>query len=483
MAYLMGIDLGTSGVRAGIYNDSGVCLGIAAAQYPIDTPAPDRAEQDPAEWWRRTCDCIRGALERSGIGGGDIGGISLSGQMHGTVLLDRYGEPSSPAIIWADSRSGDECAELAEILGEKRLTKIIMNRMFPGTQAATIQWLRKHDRATWNSTRRILAPKDYIRYRMCGLFNTEPSDASATLLFDVGVGEWSEDVLKALALPIEYFPYVVNSDQYIAETEDIEDVTGLPDGIPVIMGGGDQPCAALGNGVLDEGMLLATIGTGGQLFAPTASPKISPDLSLNTFCHLQSSRWYVMGATLAAGLSLKWFRDTFHPEADFHTLAAEAAKVPPGTRGLTFVPHLAGTRSPKLDPEAKGSFAGIDLGHGRGHFVRAIMEGVAFELRSNLDVMRGMGIAPERVVFSGGGAKSPLWSQILADVFGVPVTVSTREEAACFGAALLAGIGAGVYTGFKDAAARVDKGEQTVEPERETAERYNEIYAAFQEQM
>ena len=483
MAYLMGIDLGTSSLRAGIYRDNGSCAGIASRGYGIDIPSPGFAEQRPETWWSAACGTIWEALTKAGIRGDELAGISFSGQMHGTVLLDRYHDPVCPAIIWADSRSSDICEELEEIIGHDRLRKVLMNRIFPGTQAATVSWLMRHERDTWNHVRRILAPKDYLRWRMCGLFNTEPTDASATLLFDVGLREWSKEVLEALSVPVEYLPFMVNSDQYIGETEGIEEETGIPDGVTVILGGGDQPCAALGNGVIDEGSLLVTIGTGGQLFAPTTAPKQSPGLALNTFCHLPASRWYVMGATLSAGLSLKWFRDAFHPGTDFDTLTAEAETVPAGSDGLQFLPYLNGRRSPSPDPSAAGSFTGIGLIHSRGHYVRAILEGVAYELRENLDVMKGLGISPGSVIFSGGASRSDLWSRIIADVFNLPVSVSGREEPSCFGAALTAGVGTGVYADWHEAANKVDRSSRTFEPEPGVVDIYRERYAFYVKEL
>ena len=477
--YLLGIDLGTSSVRAGIFREDGERAAIAARTYPIKTPSPGWAEQNPEDWWNKTCECIKEALNSAHLTGNDIKGISFSAQTHGVVLLDRDGNHLVPAIIWADARSSDEIPELEEIIGEKRLEKVIMNRIFPGTQAATIRWMQKHAKDVWKNTRRILLPKDYLRYRMCGLFNTEPSDASCTLLFDSRVREWSQDILDVLEIPREYMPYVVNSDQYIGETENMEDAAGIPDGVPVIMGGSDQPCAALGNGIIDEGAMLVTIGTGRQIFAPTESPITSPELCLNTFCHLPETRWYVMGATLSAGLSLRWFRDTFCPGTDFDTLASEAADVTPCAEGLLFVPYLAGKRSPDLNPSAAGEFAGIKLTHTRGHFVRAVMEGVAFDLRENLDVMTGMGLEPETMICSGGAANSPLWLQITADIFNRPLMISAQDEQACFGAALTAGIGTEVYKNYYEAVEIVKKPEKTVEPLEENKGKYEKQFEKF----
>jgi len=477
--YLLGIDLGTSSVRAGIFHDDGTQCAIAARGYPIDTPTSDRAEQNPELWWKAACEAIGEALTSAQIKGSDIAGISFSGQMHGAVLLDKEGDPVSPAIIWADSRSSAELDEITEVIGKDKIEKSLFNRLFTGTQAATLYWLQKHDRDTWRRIRRILLPKDYIRYRMCGLYNTEPSDASATLLFDVNRREWSDDILGVLGIPIEFMPFVVNSDQHIGETEGIGESAGIPDGVPVILGGADQPSASLGNGILDEGTMFIAIGTGGQMVTPLNMPKNSPDLCLNTFCHLPESRWYLMGATLSAGLCLRWFREKFCPEATFEVLSEEASKTPPGADGLVFTPFLAGKRSPEMDPDAAGTFSGIRLMHSRAHFVRAIMEGVVFELMESFEVMKQTGVSPSRIIASGGWTKSPVWMQIMADSFAMPLNISAVDEQACFGAALCAGIGAGIYDSYWKAAEIVPEHEKTVEPEAGNFEMYEEKYEKY----
>ncbi len=477
--YLLGIDLGTSSVRTGIFHEDGTCLSIAARGYPIDTPSPGRAEQNPELWWKCTCEAISEALASAQLKGRDIAGISFSGQMHGAVLLDKDGNLVAPAIIWADSRSAGELDEIVELIGKEKFEKSVLNRIFTGTQAATIYWLQKYDHATWRKIRRILLPKDYLRYRMCGLYNTEPSDASATLLFDVNLREWSEDILKALSIPIEFMPFVVNSDQHISETEGIEDVTGIPDGIPVIIGGADQPVAALGNGVLDEGTMFAAIGTGGQIVTPLNSPKTPPGLCLNTFCHLPGTRWYLMGATLAGGLCLRWFRENFCPEITFDHISEETSKINPGADGLIFTPYINGKRSPDMAPDASGTFSGIRLMHTRAHFARAIMEGVVFELRESFEVMKGMGINPSLLIASGGFTNSPVWMQIMADCFAMPLHISAVEEHACFGAALLAGIGAGVYGSFREASEIVPEHKKTLDPATGNFEIYQEKYKNY----
>lgn len=477
--YYMGIDLGTSSVRAGIFTVDGVLHGIDSREYSIDAPQPGWAEQDTNRWWTAMCDSIAGALTKAGIGRSDIGGVSFSGQMHGTVLLDRDNKPVRPAIIWADSRSETECAAITAELGATRLETILMNRIFPGTQAATVAWLKKHAQDSWRKTRRILTPKDYLRWRMCGLFNAESSDASATLLFDTSKRDWSETVLAVLGIPVEVLPYVVNSDQYVGETYGIEDETGLPDGIPVIMGGGDQACAAFGNGVIDEGSLLVTVGTGGQILAPLSNPAPAPGLSLTMFCHLPETRWFILGATLAAGLSLRWFRDTAAPGMSFDDLVKEAASIEPGARGVVFTPYLAGKRSPDFRPSARGAFTGVTATHTRGHFTRAILEGVAFDLRENLAVMKKMKIVPASAVCSGGVTKSAAWMEILSNTLGLPIEVSPVKEHACFGAALLAAIGAGEFQTIRDASVSLPERRLAIEPDPAVMTRYDELYADY----
>ena len=473
---LLGIDLGTSSVRAGIYREDGSRLAIAARTYPIETPSPEISEQDPELWWRGTCEAIRESLALAGLKGKEIAAVSFAGQMHGGVMLDSNNAPVGRAIIWADSRSAGECAEIETLLGKEILEEKIMNRIFPGTFAATAYWMRKHDPRAWSRVRRLLLPKDYLRWRMCGLFNSDASDASASLLFDQNEREWSKDVLEKLQVPIDYLPYIIGSDQVVGETEGVEDECGLPDGVPIVTGGADQGAAALGNGILDEGAMFVAVGTGGQIVTPLRNPRTSPGLCLNTFCHLPETKWYLMGATLSAGLSLRWYRDLFASGVPFSTLDAEADAVPPGSAGLTFNPYLAGRRSPVMDPAAAGGFLGIRLNHTRGHFVRAVLEGVAFDLRDCLEVMRGMGVRPRTAVISGGGARSPLWTQILAEVFNLPLAVSGVDEQACFGAALLAGIGAGVYRDYEAAAKVAPRPDRTVEPDRGNVDRYEELY-------
>lgn len=480
-SYLMGIDLGTSSVRAGIFSREGVIISISSRTYPIDAPSPEIAEQNPETWWQCTCEAIKESILKSGLKGTDIAGISFSGQMHGTVMLDRNGVPVHPAIIWADSRSAGVTDEISRIVGETRINQQLLNRIFPGNQASTLFYIRNNDKKLWNSIRHVLLPKDYIRFRMSGYFHTEPSDASAAMLFDQDKREWSEDILKDLHIPLDFMPFVIGSSAAAIETSDIEELTGLPDGIPLITGGSDQAAAALGNGILTEGQMFAAIGTGAQLVTPVSKPLASPGLCLNTFCHLPENMWYFMGATLAGGLCLRWFRDNFCPETSFETLTEEAASVIPRVDDPVFTPYLNGKRSPDMAPGATGIFHGIRLAHSRPHFIRAIMEGVVFELLESYLVMKKAGITPKTVTTSGGFTKSPVWLNIMADSFGIAVEVSGAVEQSCFGAALLAGIGAKFYGSYKEAAEKLPPPLKTIEPDSEMAELYNERFRKYRD--
>lgn len=476
---LLGIDLGTSSVRAGIYQPDGTCLGIGTRHYPILTPSPGRAEQDPESWWNLTSEAIREVLDTAHRSGADIAGISFSGQMHGTVLLDYDGIPVHPAIIWADSRSTDDLTELADLIGYQRTENILMNRFFTGTQAATVYWLMRHDLATWKQVRHILSPKDYIRFRMCGLYSTEPSDVSATLLGDVKKREWSDEILSTLEIPVEFLPYLVNSDQHIAETVGIEEKTGIPDGVPVVLGGADQPCAAMGNGILDPGAVMVTIGTGAQIFAPIEKPEPSPGMNLNMFCHLPNARWYYHGATFVGGFSLAWLRDTFYEGASFETISTDAASAPVGSHGIVFLPEMNGRRMQDPTNKSSEAFRGLRFRNTRAHCARSIMERVVYELMDLLALTQNAGAQTERIIASGGFTASPVWMQILADCFRIPIMVSPVRESACFGAALTAGIGIGTYDSFEDACENVPPVVETIDPIEQNSIIYFELYKQY----
>jgi xylulokinase len=403
--------------------------------------------------------------------------------MHGTVLLDRGRAPVRPAIIWSDQRSAHEVRQFLESFGSDRLARITANPLATGFQLATLLWLRKHEPRALHEAKAVLLPKDYLRGRITGERATDPSDACSTLLFDVPRRRWSSEIVEAAGLDEAWFPPTRESAAPAGRIgrEAAEEIA-LPAGAPVFTGGGDLPLTAVGNGVTAPGQVLSAIGSGGQLCAPSDEPSYDPALRTHTFCHAVPGRWYVMGAILSAGLSLRWLREqVLGPNApDYAALSAEAATVPPGAEGLVFLPYLTGERTPHLDPQACGVFFGLTPRHARAHLVRAVMEGVVFALSEGLDIMRGLGVRPQSVVAAGGGARSPLWRQIQADLYGCTVTTTGTEEQAAYGAALLAGVGAGWWPDLKEAcAACVRPALAPVEPIAENRARYDDLRGIY----
>jgi len=482
MAFLVGIDLGTQSVRCAVVGEDGAVRAVARREYQILTPRVGWAEQDPLAWWRRTCEATRQALGEARLGRGDIAGVGLSGQMHGTVCLDREGNPVRPAIIWADGRSGREVEELLSEIGRERLAALTANRIAAGFMAATARWLLRHEKDTLWRTSVLVLPKDYIRLRLTRRIATDPSDAASTLLFDVANWRWSEEMARLVGLDPGLLPRVVASHEPCGTiTRHAARDTGIPAGTPVVAGGGDQPVSALGNGLVAPGALLVTIGTGGQLFSVLDEPAYDPQLRTHTFCHVVPRRWFAMGAMLCAGLCLRWLRDKVFDGLDYQALASAAADVEPGAEGLLFLPYLLGERTPHMDADARGVFFGLALRHDRRHLVRAVMEGVAFALRDGLEVLRSLGVGARVLLAAGGGSRSHLWRQILADILGAPlVPVATDEPAAC-GAAVLAGVGAGVFESFEDGASRVARKGEIVEPTSTNVKRYDQLYALYRD--
>jgi len=474
---VLGIDLGTSSVRALLIDEEGVVVASAMRTYPIHAAHPGWAEQDPDEWWEATClaigECRKAAPDAL------IRSVSFSGQMHGTVLLDSGGDPVRPAIIWCDQRSAAEVEAFLSTFGKDRLAEITANPLAAGFQLATLLWLRNHEADSLRDIGAVLLPKDYLRARFTGRYATESSDACSTLLFDTAHRRWSPEVIGAAHLSQAWFPPVKSATDHVGEVaSDAARATGIPVGTPVFAGGGDLPLTAIGNGVIKPGQVLSTIGSGGQLCAPTGEPNYDPKLRTHTFCHALPDRWYLMGAILSAGLSLRWLREqVLGPDApDYAALSANAANVPPGAEGLVFLPYLIGERTPHLDPYACGVFFGLTPRHTAAHLVRAIMEGVVFALSEGLDIMRALGINPRSVVAAGGGARSALWRQIQADVYRCTVTTTRTEEQAAYGAALLAGVGVGWWPSVRAAcAACVLPASEPLEPVEENRKRYEEL--------
>jgi xylulokinase len=454
---------------------------MGSEAYPVDTPHPGWAEQHPDAWIDGAAAATRAALKEAGINPGEICGIGLSGQMHGTVCLNAAGDPVRPAIIWADQRSSREVTRVRETLGKAKLAKWTGNPLATGFMLASWLWLERHEAETIQETISLLLPKDYVRYRLTGIKGSEPSDASSTLLFNPRKQVWSESLARALDLDVGKLP-PISPSTFIAGglMPPLAERFDLKAGTPVILGGSDQAMQAFGNGVIEPGTLSATIGTGGQLFAPTADPVVDPDLRMHSFCHVVPNRWHVETATLSAGLSLRWLKDQIMHLDAYGTMADAAVSIPAGAEGLIFQPYLAGERTPHMDPEIRGSFAGLTRRHSRPHMIRAVMEGVIFAMRQGMDLMLDLGVPIERVLASGGGVRHPLWLQLQADIFNRPIHRTTTPEAAAKGAAMLAGVGLGIYPDAQTAVARaVQSHTEIVEPNQKHVAIYKERYPIY----
>ncbi|HEY1370389.1 MAG TPA: xylulokinase [Gaiellaceae bacterium] len=461
---LVGLDVGTTGVKALALSATGEVMGRVEREYDLSTPQPGWAEQDPEDWWRAS----EAALRDLGVG---PTGIGLSGQMHGLVVLDDADRVLRPAILWNDQRTGEECAEIEARLGLDRLISLTGNRALTGFTAPKLLWLRKHEPDVFGRIAHVLLPKDYVRLRLTGERAIDAADASGTLLLDVANRTWSHEVLGALELPVEWLPRVLESPEVSGRTSD---------GIPVAAGAGDQAAGALGVGVDRPGPLSIQIGTSGVVFA--ALPAFAPDpgARVHAFCHAVPGRWHAMGVMLSAAGSLRWLRDAVVGES-YDELVREAAAWRPGAEGLLFQPYLAGERTPHADPAARGAFVGLSLRHDRGALVRAVLEGVAYGLRDSLELLRDLGVEAEVGRVSGGGARSDLWLRIVASVLGVPLERMTVEEGAAFGAALLGGVAAGVFGDVGEAVAATVRVRDRIEPDPAWTDAYADGYARFRE--
>ena len=481
MRYLMGIDLGTTVLKTAIVDEEGKLLACSSREYAIKTPRPGWAEQEPEMWLEVALSTTREALAKSGIPARNLSGIGFSGQMHGTVCLDEKGGILRPAIIWADQRSKEQVAQVYKRIGKEKLGSWTANPLATGFMLATLLWLRENEPETYRRTAKVLLPKDYLRYRFTGQPGTEVTDGSSTLLMDTAKRKWSREMLAAFEIEEAILPQARESAEVAGELRrEVAEAAGLPEGIPVIYGGGDQPMQALGNGVIRPGILSSTIGTAGQLFITLERPIYDPELRMHTFCHAIPDRWFMMAAILSAGLGLKWLRENVLNGESYGELADSASKIPPGAEGLLFLPYLLGERSPHMDPMARAAFVGLTLRHRRAHLVRAVMEGVVLALREGLELMMGLGVEVERIVASGGGTRHPLWLKLQADIFNREIYQTKTEEAAAVGAALLAGVGVGIYRNIEEACERtVHWQEEVIRPDPENVARYNEIFVRY----
>jgi len=490
MSYLIGIDVGTTGAKTLLIDELGNVLESVPVEYPMYTPRPQWAEQDPEDWWQATIRSIRQALRRSRINPREIAGIGLTGQMHGMVMLDAQGKVLRPCIMWNDQRTGEQCEWIMNVIGRDRFLELTLNPALPGFTAPKIIWTRENEPEVYAQAAKVLLPKDYIRYRLTGVYATEVSDASGTVLLGVGERTWSQQVLGALGIPASWMPECFESPEVTGRiTPEVADLTGLPAGLPVVGGAGDQAASAVGTGIVEPGLVSVTIGTSGVVFAYTESPIRDPEGRLHTFCHAVPGKWHVMGVTLSAGGSLRWVRDTLgisekHIAAlsgvdPYEILTAEARNAPPGCEGLIFLPYLTGERTPYPDPNARGSFFGLTLRHDKRHLVRAVMEGVAYSLRDSIELFRDLAVPIQQVRATGGGSRSLVWRQIFADVFGTELVTVNVTESTAYGAALLAGVGTGVYGSVPEACSATVHIVDRIEPASKSQAAYNEYYPVY----
>lgn len=482
----LGIDVGTGGTRAVIIDERGHVVASAMCEHvPFASPQPAWAEQDPRDWWRACAEAVRTALSLRRIPAAEIASVGLTGQMHGAVLLDKSNEIIRPALIWCDQRAGEQCRDLNEKIGVARLIELTSNPAITGFTLPKLRWVIEREPELWAQVRCVLLPKDYARFRLTGERATDVADASGTLLFNVAKRRWSNEMLNAAGIDERLLPRVFESPEVAGRVSaEGAAATGLREGTPVVAGAGDQAAGAVGMGIVKPGMVSATIGTSGVVFAATAKPLLDPLGRLHTFCHAIPNRWHVMGVTQAAGLSLRWFRDRFGARGDddrdpYERLTEEAASAPAGSGGALWAPYLMGERTPHLDPHARAALVGLTAMHTRAHIIRAILEGVAFSLRDTLSIFKDISVPVEKIRLGGGGARSALWRQIQSDVYGQPVELLEAEEGAAYGAALLAGVGSELWSSVDEACEATVRVRAEIHPNKSDVAVMDHQYAKF----
>jgi xylulokinase len=475
MSAIVGLDVGTGGVRAVAVNDAGEIVAEASSEYPLHTPRPGWTEQDPEDWWNGSKEVLGKVATEAG---GKVDGIGLTGQMHGSVFLDDSDRVIRPSLLWNDQRTHAQCDRISHAVGEERLISIAGNPALTGFQAPKIMWLRDEEPENFGRVSRVLLPKDYVRLRLTGEYATDASDAAGTLLLDVRARDWSGEILDALEIPRDWMPRVYEGPENTGVLrETVAEEFGLSPGTPVAAGGGDNAAAAVGTGIVRPGLVNSSVGTSGVLFAHSDEFNPDPSGRLHAFCHAVPGAYHLMGVTLSAGGSLSWWRETLG--GDYAELVEEASEVPPGSEGLVFLPYLSGERTPHLDPKARGAFLGLTARHGTANMTRAVMEGVIFSLRDSLEIMRELEVPIDEVRATGGGARSDLWRQLQADIYGTPIRRTVAYEGPAFGAALLAGVSSGTYTDVGEATSVVKLREGITEPDRERSKVYEEYYEVY----
>jgi xylulokinase len=480
--HVLGIDTSTTATKAVVLDRDGRTVAEGVSEYGFDTPRPGWSEQDPASWWDATVVAIRAALAAAGLDGSAIAAVGLTGQMHGLVLLDAAREVIRPAILWNDQRTAAQCDDIRARVGKEHLVAVTGNDALTGFTAPKLLWVRDEEPRHFERIAHILLPKDHVRFRLTGDLAMDKADGAGTMLFDLAARDWSPEILQALDLDQAWFPPTHEGPTVTGTVSAAAaDATGLAAGTPVVAGGGDQAANAVGVGVVDPGTMALSLGTSGVVFAATDAPRFEPAGRVHAFCHAVPDRWHLMGVMLSAAGSLRWYRDALAPDVSFADLGAEAAGAPAGSDGLLFLPYLTGERTPHPDPLARGAFVGLTVQHQRAHLTRAVMEGVAFGLRDGLELMLAAGTPqPTQIRASGGGVRSPLWRQVLADVLDAEIATIATAEGAAFGAGLLAAVGAGWFTSVQEAVAAVVEVIPAAEPGADR-DRYQELHGRYQE--
>ncbi|MEZ6056827.1 MAG: xylulokinase [Planctomycetaceae bacterium] len=491
MSVYLGIDIGTSGTKTLAIREDGTILASATIEYPLYSPKPGWSEQKPEDWWDASVKSVRQVLKAGKISPVDVKGIGLSGQMHGSVFLDKKQQVIRPALLWNDQRTAAECVEIeSRAGGRKKLIQMVANPALTGFTAPKILWLRNNEPKNFAKCTQILLPKDYVRLRLTGEFATEVSDASGTLLLDVKQRRWSTKLLGLLELDAALLPKVYESEEVSGQlTSEAAALLGLPAGVPVVGGGGDQAASAVGNGIVKSGALSATMGTSGVVFAHSDNLQIDPTGRVHTFCHAVRGQWHVMGCVLSAGGSLQWYRNQLGQQEmaeakkrkidPYELLTAQAAEAAPGCEGLYFLPYLTGERTPHADPNARGAWIGLSLRHGRPQLVRSVMEGATYAMRDSLEILKEMNIPVNQIRISGGGARSDFWRQLQADIYGQSVCTINAEQGPAFGVALLAAAGTGAYKNVVEACNATIKVVSETKPIAKNRKTYDTLYPQY----
>lgn len=476
--YFIGIDVSTTASKALVVDEQGQVVASQSYPHALSTPRPLWSEQDPEDWWKATSSSLRDVMRQ--VPAEQIAAIGLTGQMHGLTSLDGAGRPVRPAILWNDQRSGPQCVKITEKVGAQRLHQHIGSILLPGFTAPKILWVHENEPDIYKQIRHVLLPKDYVRFRLSGAYVADVADGSGFALMDIQKRAWSDEMLAAYDIPKAWLPDLCESPEVCAHvSEEAAAVTGLKPGTPIVGGAGDQPAAGVGSGIVERDQASLTVGTSGVAFAASAVYNPHPEGHLHHFCAAIPGQWFYMGVMLSAAGGLRWLHDELMPDTSYETLNDQVADVPRGSLGLLFAPYLTGERNPHPDPLARGAFVGLTLRTGRAQMARAVMEGVAFGMRDNLELLRGQGVNPAEAVVGGGAANSPVWRQLMTDIMGIPLYTVNTHEGAAFGAAILAAVGVGTFTDVPTACRQLIRKESVTEPDAAGVAEYARLYEAY----